>query len=175
MPLNHRITLIQGEGSVVAVAEERVELKAFSLTVIGLEGVVSTWACYPHLLPLLRLSGQDGAEGPEPCIRSMRDPIHCKTPAVYGADIISRLVRFPLPQVTELGEAQLLRLQTQNYLTTVLLSLPQYTLGRQRSNLPLSITHGASRLKTIEANPLLKNICGEQKQQICTRQRFLIE
>lgn len=63
---------------------------------------------YPHLLPPLSLSVQAGAEAPKCCRGHARNPIHCQCSAVNWADIV--LIRFPLSEVTELGESQLLRL-----------------------------------------------------------------
>lgn len=70
-------------------------------------------SCYPHLLPLLRLSVQTGAEAPKCCRGQARNPIHCQGSTVYWADIVRRFIWFPLSEVTELGEAQLLGLKTQ--------------------------------------------------------------
>lgn len=67
----------------------------------------------PHLLPLLSLSVQVGTEAPK-CYRGQaRNPIHCQRSTVYWADIVQRFIRFPLSEVTELGETQLLWLKTQ--------------------------------------------------------------
>lgn len=65
----------------------------------------------PGVLGLLRLPVQVGTEAPECCRGQAREPVHCQHPAVYWADIVQRIVRFPLPQVTELSEAQFLWLQ----------------------------------------------------------------
>lgn len=68
---------------------------------------------YAHLLPPLSLSVQAGAEAPKCCRGQARNPIHCQRSAVYRADIVRRFIRFPLSEVAELGEAELLWLQTQ--------------------------------------------------------------
>lgn len=65
----------------------------------------------PGVLGLLRLPVQVGTEAPECCRGQAREPVHRQHPAVYWADIVQRIIRFPLPQVTELSEAQFLWLQ----------------------------------------------------------------
>lgn len=67
----------------------------------------------PHMLLSLSLSVQIGAKAPECCRRQAWDPIHCQSSTVYWADIVRRFIRFPLSEMTELCEAQLLWLKTQ--------------------------------------------------------------
>lgn len=86
----------------------RVEFSVVSVKLLFL-AILST--C-PHLLPLLNRSVQAGTEAPKCCIGQAWNPINRQSSTVYWADIVQRFVRFPLSQVTELGETQLLRLKT---------------------------------------------------------------
>ena len=47
------------------------------------------------------------------CGGQARNSIHCKCSTVCWADVVCRFIRFPLSEMTELGEAQLLWLETQ--------------------------------------------------------------
>lgn len=98
-------SLSEWEGSAV----ERVKFPTIFLKLL-------LWAIslsfYP-LLPPLSLSVQAGAEAPKCCRGQARNPIHCQCSAVYWADVVRRFIRFPLSEVAELGEAQLLWLKTE--------------------------------------------------------------
>lgn len=65
-----------------------------------------------HLLLFLCLSVQVAAEAPECCRGQTRNSIHCQRATVCWTDVVQRVVRFPLSQVAELGEAQLLGLKS---------------------------------------------------------------
>lgn len=67
---------------------------------------------YPQLPPL-GLSVQAGAEAPQGGGGQTGNPVHCECTTVHGADVVCGFIWFPLSKVAELGEAQLLWLETQ--------------------------------------------------------------
>lgn len=73
-----------------------------------------------HLLLFLSLSVQVAAEAPEGCRGQTRNSIHCQGATICWTDIVQRVARFPLSQVTELGEAQLLGLKSHKHSITLI-------------------------------------------------------
>lgn len=95
-------SLADGEGSV----SERAKFDTLLFVAVGQNSS-------PSFVQPLSLSVQLGADALECCRVRAGKPVRCQSSTVYWADIVCRFIRFPLPQVTELGEAQLLWLKTQ--------------------------------------------------------------
>lgn len=75
------------------------------------------WSSCLHLVLLVRLSG--GAEAFQSCGGRRRAAVHRQSASVHGADVIQRIVLFPLPEVAELSEAQLLWLEAKDIQTSI--------------------------------------------------------
>lgn len=69
-------------------------------------------SCLHLVLLLVRLPG--GAEAFESCGGRRRAAVQHQSSSVHGADVIQRIVLFPLPEVAELSEAQLLWLEVKD-------------------------------------------------------------
>lgn len=74
-------------------------------------------SCCVHLVLLLGRSG--GAEAFESCGGRRRAAVRRHSSGVHGADVVQRIVLFPLPEVAELSEAQLLWLEEEDIPTPI--------------------------------------------------------
>lgn len=66
----------------------------------------------PHLAPgAVRLTVQDGAQTSETCVGTHLHPVNGRLPRLDGTDVVCGFVWPPPPEVSQVREAQLLRLQ----------------------------------------------------------------